>query len=178
MNIDTILLTDEPWQQAENESDQAYAGFLAYANLPKETRSYREAFRQFQERGGRASLSLFLTWPETFQWQRRAIAWDAHRIARIEDVWVEREIAAREKMWKISNVIFDQALAALKELGEERIPASAIARLLDIAMRLEAAATPRGSMTPTDIRELLRSLPRDTRVQVVQLLMAERKENQ
>jgi hypothetical protein len=175
MKSELVLMTEQSWQQGSDEPDAAYAGFLAFANLPKETRSLREAFRHFKEQGGRASLTVFLGWSKTYRWQERVLAWDAHRIQRVEDVWVQREIESREKMWRLSNEIFDRALQTLKALGDEKIPASALARLLDVALRLEQAATPRSNLTPSDIRSLLQALPKDTRVRVVQLLMAETK---
>lgn len=89
----------QQWSQLPDESSQAYAGFLAYADLPPGQRTISSAYRSLKGTPDDASAKppgYFGAWASKYRWRQRAAARDQifNRIAVVVPV---QERAAADK---------------------------------------------------------------------------------
>jgi hypothetical protein len=109
----------QPWDRQPGETDKAFAGFVAYRDLPAQTRSLPAAHAEYvRQRDGKdrrekgekpGSLprppGYFCAWSSKNDWEARATAYDAYLDAKAretaEDDYVERlqEFRTRQLKW-------------------------------------------------------------------------------
>lgn len=127
---DEDLIPPDEWDQEAGESNQAYAAFRDYFQLPPRFRSINEAYRvSVRERraASRASRGTQLTeakaekerqeiaamsapgnwrrWSTKHRWVARAAAWDAHVEDQLEARWIERREELRQADWEMGQTI-------------------------------------------------------------------------
>lgn len=162
------------WIQQPSEPDVAYQAFLLFAGQPKETRNLKAVGETMGQRGRKVSQRQLNGWQRRWAWVERAQAWDAYKLREMEHVWMERELATRERLWSALERILALVEDALNQ-EDFRLTPTLVTRYLDLAFRLRESLLPKRSMTSDEIRAFLQALPAETRYRVVQLLMAEGK---
>ena len=77
----------DPWERKQSETATAFAAFIQYLNLQRGSRSIDSAYRSAKGRVGDAKCRAnrhWRTWAHKYEWEDRALAWDA---------WLDREAA-------------------------------------------------------------------------------------
>jgi len=92
-DVSTVPLNERsrPWEQLPNETDYAFASFLAYLNLGP-NRTVRAAFQTLDESGSiGCQIKMIYKLSTTFKWAYRAEAWDRKNL-RIESKRIRKEL--------------------------------------------------------------------------------------
>ena len=73
------------WERKDDESIKAFAGFCSYRDLPLHRRSIARAYAVYKSLDrapkGPQVPGFFKGWSASFDWVKRAQAWDEHRLA-------------------------------------------------------------------------------------------------
>lgn len=110
----------KPWDQQEDESKQAYTAFLAYRNLPMDTRSLRTACGVVYG-GSTANVRRLEQWSSKFRWVERVAVWDNEQ-QRIRDEATTKAIAkVTEKAAAKQEISAQKILAEQANLAFSRI---------------------------------------------------------
>ena len=135
----SLRLVDEfeamPWEQIEGETDMAFAAFVEYRNIQAAERTVRKA----GENIGKSAGSV-LRWSSQFQWQARALAWDAEQ-DRLSREWfmAERKVMARRQA-QTAQAAQGKIAQWLIELDPRKLSATEAARWYEVAVRVERQA--------------------------------------
>lgn len=125
-----------PWEQQPGESDRWFGRFTRYRLLGY-GRDIHKAYRQecqaeAKEAAGQASGSWYREARER-NWTGRAAAWDKHLGLADEQEWSLRREQLRAREWEASELLFQKAMQALRELELS-------ARMQNIANALKIAS--------------------------------------
>lgn len=120
------------WERRQHESTRAYGAFRLYRDLPP---ARRDIARVAEQVG--ISVRRAREWAVDWQWRERTTAWDdaCHRIEDRERLEEIRSMHAMHR--RAGRAAIDKAVAALELLDAGEMPASAVARLLELGARLE-----------------------------------------
>lgn len=120
----------EPWERQPKETAKAYEAFCVYRDMVQ--RSYSKVAEKLQK-----SETIIGRWGRTYDWRKRAAAWDEEldRIGRLEQI---------EQIKKTRRLQFEQA-REMRERGMKYLEAIPIGRpglvgvvsLLKLAMEQE-----------------------------------------
>lgn len=133
----------DPWDRMDGETDPAWAAFVAYRDMGLE-RSLSKLAQDLHK-----SKQLLGGWSRKHSWQVRCNAWDREQDRQWQrELAVERRKAARRNI-RTAGAAMTIAGGALTHLAADpsKLKASDIARLMEVASKLESLAM--GS--PTEI---------------------------
>ena len=121
----------ELWEMQPGESSKAFEAFVEYRDMPK-PRSIRTVAQNLGK-----SATLISRWSSEKEWVKRAAAWDAEqdRIARVAQL--DEIVKMRKRHALIAEKALDKVSAALEKVQEDNMSNSDIARLMDVASKLE-----------------------------------------
>lgn len=121
----------EPWDRQPNETPKAYAAFSIYRDMGAE-RTLKAVAKQLN-----VTITNLARWSGPNEWVKRCNLWDTEqsRILRIEQ---EKEIKKmRRNHAKLAEAMLVKTAKALQRLPEDEIKASDIARMVEVASKLE-----------------------------------------
>ena len=145
----------QQWSQLPNESSQAYAGFMAYADLPPGQRTITAAYRSLKGTPDDVSVKppgYFGTWASKYRWRQRAAAREQifNRLAVVAPVQKERQAADKRTVETANRLhdIIERELEALESMKDRKWkfggdPVDKSARLANLAAALKDAAAAR-----------------------------------
>lgn len=126
--------TDEPapWERQPGEWARAHAAFRIFRDLSPAERRVEALAEQTQ-----MSVRQLYAWAARWDWRARAEAWDdeCHRVEDQERLDAIRSMHANHR--RAGRAAMLKALQALNVLEPGAMPASAVARLLELGARLE-----------------------------------------
>jgi hypothetical protein len=129
-------MANEAWQQLPSEPDIWFIRFRRYL-LQGPSRSLYSAYSQESRDGGREpAAALPGAWgrrSRQFEWELRAAQWDKANSSVDEKEWQERRRQLREKEWQVSELLFEKASVALRDL-------ELVGRIQNIANALKIAS--------------------------------------
>ncbi len=126
-------LDDTPaWERQRHEPTRAHGAFRMYRDLPA---TQRDIARVAEHVG--ISVRRAREWAVDWQWRERTAAWDdaCHRIEDRERLEAIRAMHAKHR--HAGRAAIDKAVAALNLLDPGEMPATAVARLLELGAKLE-----------------------------------------
>lgn len=124
----------EPWERMTGEPPAAWAAFQTYRDLGQ-----GRTIRKAAEVLGKSPAHLS-EYSARFSWPDRAAAWDNEldRLTRADNVKAIRRM--RQRHADLGEEALAKAAAALNKIPDEDLKPSDIARLMDVASRLERIA--------------------------------------
>jgi len=180
MSTDLALFREPAWLQQPGEPDWLYEIFRIYLEIPKTwggKRSKIKAWREWNERQGHSEKSnppgKFWRLTRKWKWEERAQAWEDEQLKKVEESWVERQLAIRERSYEAGLQLYEKAIRALKSLGDEEISAGMIARFLELSFQLQNQAIPKAQLDEGHIAKILESIPPDRRARILSVIVAE-----
>jgi hypothetical protein len=126
----------KPWDKLPDEPDSWYVRFRRYMLLGSNRTVYATYVRECLESGKSKPSALPGAWgrrSREFNWEHRANAWDKANSAVEEEEWHQRRQKLREKEWAVSELLFQKAEAALRDL-------ELVGRIQNIANALKIAS--------------------------------------
>jgi hypothetical protein len=139
----------------KGEPTKAFEALVDYAKqgrregVAKESRSLRDLARDYQnnaKEGFRVPTrqqTRLQKWSVKWEWQQRVRAWDEALIQAEVDAWVERRQELRREQWEDGERLRKlgrEWLTKLRNIDEKGITAGQVARMLESASELQAAA--------------------------------------
>lgn len=120
------------WERQAGEPATPYAAFRIYRDLPAPQRNLSAVATQVKLSDRRCRY-----WALTYNWRERAQAWDdaCHRIEDQERLELIRQMHSLHR--RAGRAALSKAVQALTLLQPEHMPASTIARLLELGAKLE-----------------------------------------
>ena len=135
-NIDT---PPEPWERQKNEGAEAFEAFSHYRDLGSE----RSLVKVGQKLG--KSQTLIERWSSNWNWVNRVNAWDDELDRQTREELAKGITEMRKRHVGIAQAMLTKALKALKKIPEDDLTSQDIARMVDIASKLERLS--RGEVT-------------------------------
>lgn len=131
---DIYILEPELWERQLNESTQAFEAFACYRDMGA-ARSTAKVSRKLCK-----SVSLMNRWSSDHDWVKRVAAWDAEkdRVARETQINEIKEMRRRHAA--TAKKMMDTADQALEHIRPDEVSTNEIARLVEIASKLERIA--------------------------------------
>jgi hypothetical protein len=126
----------KPWEQLASEPDIWFMRFRRYLLLGSSRSFYAAYCGESRESGKEPSAALPGAWgrrSKEFAWESRAVAWDKANSAADEDEWQQRRQRLREKEWEMSELLFEKAEKALRDL-------ELVGRIQNLANALKVAS--------------------------------------
>jgi hypothetical protein len=123
------------WDKLPQEPDAWFLRFRRYL-LAGIRRTVYRAYAEECRESGKEPSTLPGAWgrrSREFDWESRASAWDAANSAAEESEWHQRRQRLREKEWQVSELLFQKAEAALRDL-------ELVGRIQNIANALKIAS--------------------------------------
>ena len=130
-NQDIYILEPEPWERQLNESPQAFEAFACYRDMGA-SRSLAKVSRALCK-----SKALMERWSTDHDWVKRVAAWDAEKDRVARETQLKDIISMRERHAAIAKKMLDTADAALNNVNTKDVSTNEIARLVEIASKLE-----------------------------------------
>jgi len=129
-----LSLDREVWDRQPRETTPAWQTFIHYRDM--EPRSLRKVAETLGK-----TLSVIAHWSQRWRWQERVIAWDNHlnSVYQAEREKGQKEMA--ENHIKLSKGIQAKVAQRLRTLRPEDMSAGDLARLLDVAVKIERLAS-------------------------------------
>lgn len=121
----------ELWERQPGETPKAYEAFCVYRDLGA-SRSMRETAEKLGK-----SQGLMEGWSVTHEWGKRALAWDSEQDRIARKAQLDEIVKMRKRHARIAEKALDKVSAALEKVQEENMSNSDIARLMDVASKLE-----------------------------------------
>ena len=130
----------EPWERQYKEGPQAFAAFAAYrdsgANGAK--RSLQKTAQTLTKSDGTPySLGTLKEWSRKWRWQERVAAWDEEMDRQAREELAKGITGMRKNHVGIAQAMLTKALKALQRIPEDELTAQDVARMVDIASKLE-----------------------------------------
>lgn len=122
----------DPWAQRPDESNPAYAAFVTYRDQGLERSGAKTASSLGK------SKTLIDRWSSRHAWVIRCRAWDAQQD---REYAVEVRLARRraeQRNVRVAGVMMNKAVQALTDLDTSKMKAQDIARMVEVASKLEA----------------------------------------
>lgn len=135
-DLEPSPLASPAWEQQPSESDRWFARFTRY-RLLGHGRDVCKAYQQeCEEESKAAAAQASGSWyreSRERKWAERAAAWDKHLGEVDEQEWALRRKKLRAREWEASELLFQKAMQALKDLELS-------ARMQNIANALKIAS--------------------------------------
>jgi len=172
------FVVEPVWLQQPDEPDWMYGIFRLYLQQPPGRRNKSKAWRDWARLQGRDPArsipdGTFFQRAKQWRWEERARIYDRERMLKLEQSWLERELEIRERNYQAGLKLYEKAIRALESLGDEEIPASLVARFLELAADLQERALPKTQLDEARLARILESIPPDRRARVLSILVAE-----
>lgn len=131
---DIYILEPEPWERQFDESAQAFEAFACYRDMGA-ARSTAKVSRVLCK-----SVSLMNRWSAEHDWVKRVAAWDAEKDRVARETQIKDIIEMRQRHAAIAKKMMDTADHALEHIRPDEVSTNEIARLVEIASKLERIA--------------------------------------
>ena len=128
---DIYILEPEPWERQFNESPQAFEAFACYRDMGA-ARSLAKVSRTVCK-----SKALMERWSTEHDWVKRVAAWDAEKDRVARETQLQDIVDMRNRHASIAKKMMDTADAALNNIKPDEVSTNEIARLVEIASKLE-----------------------------------------
>lgn len=122
------------WERMKGESAKAYAAFSVYRDLGP-MRRIPEVARQLAKHD-----SLLRRWSAKWRWQERCFAYDLHTDREHRRQIEEARLKMPEREAMIANKALSVAAQRLLSMDVEKLSPMALARLFEVAVRVETTA--------------------------------------
>lgn len=121
-----------PWERQPGEPTRAHGAFRVYRDLP----SMQRDIERVAERA-KVSGRTIRSWAATWEWRERVAAWDdeCHRAEDAERLELIRDMHAVHR--RAGRAAVEKAVQALNFIAPDEMPATAVARLLELGAKLE-----------------------------------------
>ena len=133
------IYTPEPWERQRKESDKAFEAFAAYRDMGAE-RSHAKVAQKIGKNKG-----LIARWSRVHGWVSRIEAWTDEQDRLMREVLLKGVTAMRKNHAEIATAMLIKALKALQQLPAEEMTSGDIAKMVDVAAKLERLS--RGEVT-------------------------------
>ena len=130
----------ELWERQEGESNPRWEAFKTYRDMPIGKRSLTEAAKTL----GKPRRNLE-KWSSEDKWQERVEAYDRYMDAEAQKLKVKGIADMNKRHINAAKKILDKAVDGLKYIEPDEMKPSDIAKLVDVAAKLERLA--RGDAT-------------------------------
>lgn len=130
-DMDIYIQEPEPWERQLNESPQAFEAFATYRDMGA-ARSLAKVSRALCK-----SKALMERWSTDHDWVKRVAAWDAEKDRVAREKQLKDIVAMRDRHAAIAKKMLDTADAALNNVNTNDVSTNEIARLVEIASKLE-----------------------------------------
>lgn len=121
----------EPWERQEKESDKAFEAFVKYRDMGLD-RSTTKVAKELAK-----SEQLIRRWSATYDWVKRAAAWDNEVDKDVQKAQRQEITEMRKRHATLASAMLVKAAKALQAIPEDEIKASDISRMVDVASKLE-----------------------------------------
>lgn len=121
----------EPWERQEKESDKAFEAFVKYRDMGLD-RSTTKVAKELAK-----SEQLIRRWSATYDWVKRAAAWDNEVDKDVQKAQRQEIAEMRKRHATLASAMLVKAAKALQAIPEDEIKASDISRMVDVASKLE-----------------------------------------
>lgn len=121
----------QPWELMEGETAKPFEAFCIYRDMGPD-RSLAQVAKQLGK-----SQALMERWSTTYDWVKRATAWDAEQDRIARQAQVEEIVKMRKRHAKLACDMLAKAAAALEELPASEVKAADVSRMVDVASKLE-----------------------------------------
>jgi hypothetical protein len=121
----------EPWERQENESVQAFEAFQLYRDMGTE-RSLIKVEQKLDK-----SHNLIGRWSKNHKWVARVEAWTDEQDRITRENLSKGVTAMRKNHTDIATAMLVKALKALQKLPVEEMTPADVAKLVDVASKLE-----------------------------------------
>ena len=128
---DIYILEPEPWERQLNETARAWEAFSMYRDMGA-SRSIAKVAREL----GKNKVVLE-KWSTEYDWVKRVAAWDAEKDRVARQAQLTDIIEMRQRHAAIAKKMLDTADSALNNIRPDDVSTSEIARLVEIASKLE-----------------------------------------
>lgn len=119
------------WDRQPDETAKAFEAFCVYRDLGP-----GRSIPQVGQKLGKSEGTLE-PWSSKYEWVKRATAWDAEQDRRAREAQIKEIVAMRKRHAKIAAKALEKVSAALECVDPENVSNSDIARLMDVASKLE-----------------------------------------
>lgn len=131
---DIYILEPEPWERQLNETPRAWEAFVLYRDMGA-SRSIAKVAREL----GKNKVVLE-KWSTEYDWVKRCAAWDAEKDRVARETQIKDIIEMRQRHAAIAKKMMDTADHALDNIKPDEVSTNEIARLVEIASKLERIA--------------------------------------
>lgn len=131
---DIYILEPEPWERQLNETSRAWEAFTVYRDMGA-SRSIVKVSREL----GKNRVTLE-EWSTKYDWVKRCAAWDAEKDRVARETQIKDIIEMRQRHAAIAKKMMDTADHALEHIRPDEVSTNEIARLVEIASKLERIA--------------------------------------
>lgn len=121
----------KPWERQENETPKQFEAFKIYRDMGEE-RSLTKVAQQLKK-----STTLMGRWSGINNWVERCAAWDAEQDRLLRQQQLKDIKNMRKRHAKIAEAMILKAAKALKEIPDNEIKPQDVARMVDVASKLE-----------------------------------------
>lgn len=141
----TAAAAPQPWERRPEESDQAWAAFVVFRDMPDAQRSINEVGRLLVKSG-----SLIDRWAARHHWQERVRAHQADQDHQwLADLAHQRHLAAQRHV-RLAQTAQDVAGQALQTLVPGDLRPADIIRMTDLGVKIERDALGMTNPPPPD----------------------------
>ena len=123
-----------PWERVSGESPEAWKAFQAFRDLGQD-RTIRAAAEQIGR--GKSTLDKYSM---DFAWMDRAAAWDREQDRQVQKAQLAAIRQMRKRHADLAMAALGKTARALARISEDEFKAADIARLMEVASRLERLA--------------------------------------
>lgn len=122
----------ELWERQPGESPKAFAAFCAYRDMNPYLRTQQRVATEKN-----ISLSSIANWSVVHDWMKRVEAWDDEMDRQAVARYHEEIDKMHERHIQVSQKVMDKVEEAIDNLNAEDVKPSDIARLIEVAAKLE-----------------------------------------
>lgn len=140
--------TPNPWDRQPGEGPQAFRAFAAYrdSGAGGAKRSLQKTAESLTKSNGEPySVGTLKEWSRKWGWQARVDAWDDEQDREVQRELVKGIASMRKNHVGIAKAMLSKSLQALQRIPVDELAPSDIARLVDVAAKLERIS--RGEVT-------------------------------
>lgn len=138
----------KPWDRQPGEGPQAFRAFAAYRDSGaggKKRSLQKTADSLTKSNGEHYSVGTLKDWSRKWGWQARVDAWDDEQDREIQRELAKGVAQMRKNHVGIASTMLSKALTALQRIPVDEMTSTDIARLVDVAAKLERIS--RGEVT-------------------------------
>lgn len=118
------------WERQPGEGPKPWEAFVLYRDMPD--RALRKVAKQLNK-----SLTIIGRWSSEWNWTERVAAWDNEKDRIARKAHTDEIAKMRKRHAKLAADMLEKSAAALKSMKPERMKPQDVARMVDIAAKLE-----------------------------------------